>query len=167
MRIQNLDEKMQSYFDEVEKTICPGLIHSAKEWIVEGWNWGDDISPEQIVAAIFMEANTQKECVKAGDSAQEYVDTLYEVAFKILDLAGHQRPIEKMTEKMVEVVIVNRKGLGSYTTSVPFVDFSSLKKTVNDIIDQTEFRKVVVELNPNWDTTEEEQIEMQQIETGE
>jgi hypothetical protein len=62
-----------------------GLIDQAREWIAEGWGLKDDPTPEQIAAALLMEARTQDECVKAGQGSPEFPRQLRQVAFTILD----------------------------------------------------------------------------------
>jgi hypothetical protein len=62
-----------------------GLIDQAREWIAEGWGLNGDPTPEQIAAALLMEARTQDECVKAGQGSPEFSRHLRLVAFTILD----------------------------------------------------------------------------------
>ncbi len=62
-----------------------GLIDQAREWIAEGWGLKSDPAPEQIAAALLMEARTQDECVKAGQGRLEFLRQLRKVAFTILD----------------------------------------------------------------------------------
>ena len=68
--------------------------------------------------------------------------------------------------KEVEIVIVNRKGLGSHVQTVPFTDFPALRQLVDQLVEEVPFHKVTVELNPNWDVTPEEQQELSDIEDG-
>jgi hypothetical protein len=64
-----------------------GFIPQAKEWVLEGWNIGSlDPTPEQIAAALLMEANTQDECVKTGESHPDVPKTLRNLAFIILQV---------------------------------------------------------------------------------
>ena len=44
------------------------LLQHVQEWIKDGWGLEGEISPEQMMAALLMEARTQDECVKTGDS---------------------------------------------------------------------------------------------------
>jgi len=62
-----------------------GLIDQAREWIAEGWGLKGDPAPEQIAAALLMEARTQDECVKAGQGSPQLPRQLRQVAFTILD----------------------------------------------------------------------------------
>lgn len=88
-----MTSNLQAYLEQVEKTDCPGLITCAKEWVLEGWGIRDnDPTPEQLAAALFMEANTQDQCVKDGDSVEEYPAQLRAIAYEILRLCGHGTP---------------------------------------------------------------------------
>lgn len=66
--------------------------------------------------------------------------------------------------KTVEIVIINRKGLGSHTESVAFTDFPTLANRVNELLDELPFYKVDVELTPSWEPTAEEQKQLRTIE---
>lgn len=90
-----LQKPLSQYLDKVEQTECPGLITNAREWISEGWGLHDEITPEQLAAALLMEASTQDICVETGDSVPEYPTTLRTIAFNILRLAGHSPSVLK------------------------------------------------------------------------
>lgn len=66
----------------------------------------------------------------------------------------------------VEILIVNRKGLGSHVQTVDFVDMPTLRQTVNELVDEVPFHKVIVELSPDWEVSPEQQKELDAIETG-
>ena len=53
-------------------------------WLHEGWGLLDEPSPEQIAAALLMEANTQDDCVRGGGSEASYPIRLRRIAFSIL-----------------------------------------------------------------------------------
>lgn len=61
-----------------------GLIDQAREWIAEGWGLTGDPTPEQVAAALLMEARTQDECVKIGQGSPDFSRQLRQVAFTIL-----------------------------------------------------------------------------------
>jgi hypothetical protein len=85
---------LDDYLHRIEKTDCPGLITNAKEWVLEGWGIQDkEPTPEQLAAAMFMEANTQDSCVASGESVPEYPKQLRAIAHQILRLAGHGDPM--------------------------------------------------------------------------
>src|SRR5262249_23053444 len=60
------------------------MVCHAEEWIAEGWGLEGDPTPEQIVAALLMEANTQDAMVKTGDSHASYPQELRQLAYNIL-----------------------------------------------------------------------------------
>lgn len=61
------------------------LFAVAREWVMEGWGIRHVTpEPEQLAAAMFMEASDQDDCVKRGESSPEYPQQLREVAFQIL-----------------------------------------------------------------------------------
>ena len=66
--------------------------------------------------------------------------------------------------KTVEVLIVNRKGLGSHTQTVDFTTFEALKSSVDELVEDVPFYKVTVELTASWETTPEENAELRKIE---
>jgi hypothetical protein len=85
---------LDDYLRQVEKIDCPGLITAAKEWVLEGWGIDDNNpTPEQLAASLFMEANTQDQCVADGDSVAEYPKQLRAIAHQILRLCGHGDPM--------------------------------------------------------------------------
>lgn len=61
-----------------------GLIDNAKEWIADGWGLEVEPAPEQIAAALLMEARTQDECVRTGESHPAYPQLLRRLAIDIL-----------------------------------------------------------------------------------
>ena len=63
----------------------PDLAFAWRDWIANGWGLNDEPSPEQIAAALLMEANTQDSCVIDGESAASYPLRLRRVAYKIID----------------------------------------------------------------------------------
>ncbi len=62
-----------------------GCCGVAYEWLHEGWGLTDEPSPEQIAAALFMEARDQDGCVERGESAASYPVRLRELAYQIID----------------------------------------------------------------------------------
>jgi hypothetical protein len=60
------------------------LFPAVYEWIGDGWGLEGRVFPEQIAAALLMEANTQDQCVRDGDSDQSYPIRLRELAYNIL-----------------------------------------------------------------------------------
>lgn len=82
--------RLKNYLLLVEQKISPGLIGLSLQNILEGWGLQEETpSPEQLAAAIFMEASTQDFCVKEGETVDSYPQTLRLIAHKILRLAGH------------------------------------------------------------------------------
>lgn len=69
-----------------------GLISNAREWCNEGWGLEDEPQPEQLAAALFMEAADQDVCVERGESDASYPIRLRTVAHRILALSGHGDP---------------------------------------------------------------------------
>jgi hypothetical protein len=67
-----------------DKGSCQNLIENAKEWIAVGWELKDDPTPEQLAAAMLMEADDQDGCVARNESAPEYPVFLRRFAFYIL-----------------------------------------------------------------------------------
>ncbi len=67
----------------------PDLKNAAREWIGEGWGVDWPVpATEQIAAALLMEAKTQDDDVRRGDSDPSYPVRLRRVAFEIL-MAEH------------------------------------------------------------------------------
>ncbi len=62
---------------------CIPYLDLANEFCLDGWEI-DDPQPEQLAAALFMEARTQDDCVKAGESAPEHPIILRSIAYQIL-----------------------------------------------------------------------------------
>ncbi|MCE9552569.1 MAG: hypothetical protein K8T91_04215 [Planctomycetes bacterium] len=66
----------------------PSLFNAAAEWVCEGWGVREDVSrfpsPEQLAAAMLMEARDQDGCVERGESDASFPKLLREVAFGIL-----------------------------------------------------------------------------------
>jgi hypothetical protein len=83
---------VREYLELVEKS--HHLISMALEWIAEGWGLSEPPSLEQVVAALFMEAATQDECVKNGESNASWPKFLRESAYQILHLIGHKQEVE-------------------------------------------------------------------------
>ena len=82
MTNERIEAELQQINDETN-----GLIEHAKDWIADGWELPDrNPSPEQIAAALLMEANTQDICVKEGESVPEYPILLRQTAVRILNL---------------------------------------------------------------------------------
>lgn len=112
------NESVAAYLKHVQKVECPGLITLAEEWIAEGWGLEGEATPEQLAAAIFMEANTQDICVKDGDSVAEYPILLRVIGHKILRLCGHCDPtleelgraIESLGESKLRQLLSNLTG---------------------------------------------------------
>lgn len=79
------------------------LVTAALEWIGEGWGF-DTAFPtvEQLAAALLMEATTQDDCVKEGESAHEYPETLRHYAFGLLMLVGHVPNYMQLVQFMAE-----------------------------------------------------------------
>lgn len=71
-----------------------------------------------------------------------------------------------MDQKTVEIVIANRKGLGSHVETVDFVDMPTLKQRLDYLVDAVPFHKVIVELGPSWEVTDEEQAILTGLEEG-
>ena len=63
---------------------CDNVLACAHEWVNDGWGVVDEATPEQLAAAILMEANTQDACVTDGESDPEYPVFLRRFAFYIL-----------------------------------------------------------------------------------
>lgn len=67
-----------------------GLIDTAHEWIANGWEvepgLATDPTPEMIAAVLLMEAKTQDECVKDGDSCASFPILLREIGTSIIDM---------------------------------------------------------------------------------
>ena len=63
---------LDHYLMEVEKTIYPGLITSAHEWVCEGWGLDGVPEAEHLAAAMLLEAKTQDSCVERGESDPSY-----------------------------------------------------------------------------------------------
>lgn len=76
-------------------------------------------------------------------------------------------PVIPDNQKTVEITVVNRKGMGSHVETVDFVDFVTLRQRVDEICDAVPFSKVIVELSPSWEVSDEEQEEFNKIELGE
>lgn len=72
--------------DEYLKTVVQH-VQFAREWILDGWGLDGEPSPEQLAAAMLMEARTQDADVEAGRSDPSYPRSLRQVAFTILALA--------------------------------------------------------------------------------
>lgn len=70
------------YLDSVE----PGISQNVSEWIAEGWQLETDPTPEQIVAALLMEASFQDGCVEKGESSACYPKRLRNMARHILQV---------------------------------------------------------------------------------
>lgn len=68
--------------------------------------------------------------------------------------------------RTVEVIIANRHGGGVHTQTLEFIDFNTLGKEVDGIIDGLDFGKVEVELNASWATTAADDEALQNIELG-
>lgn len=68
-----------------------------------------------------------------------------------------------MEDKSVEIVVVNKRGSGSLSDTVPFKDMATLRVSVSEVMDQVDWSKVDVELTPSWDATAEEQQELNDI----
>jgi len=70
------------------KTEHTSLFDAAAEWVCEGWGVRADEScfptPEQLAAAMLMEAGGQDGYVERGESDASYPKRLREVAFGIL-----------------------------------------------------------------------------------
>lgn len=87
-------KNLEEYLKFVNTVGCPGLIDQAREWVLDGWEIADDEpSIEQLAAAMLMEAKTQDQCVKDGDSVAEFPETLRIVAHRILRLSGQGDPL--------------------------------------------------------------------------
>lgn len=71
-----------------------GIIDNAREWCLDGWGLDCKPSPEQIAAALLMEANDQDECVHRGESHMSYPMMLRNIAFDILEVAHRGKKIE-------------------------------------------------------------------------
>jgi hypothetical protein len=78
---------MQKITEENEDLFC----HAVYEWIGHGWELEMEPTPEQIAAALFMEANTQDRYVKEGDSDASHPIRLRALAYRILE-HFHPRP---------------------------------------------------------------------------
>lgn len=74
---------MDNFMKMLETVNC-NLFPSIRAWIAEGWGLQDEAEPEQLAAALLMEAKTQDECVKRGDSDPSYPVRLRRLAFTIL-----------------------------------------------------------------------------------
>ncbi len=94
---------------------------------------------------------------KIDASDKPYVDYAMEINADEFADAVHPN-------KTVQVLIINRKGSGANSTTVKFAGFDSLKKYVDEAIENSGYRKVEVELSPSWDTTDEEDGEFFKIE---
>lgn len=66
---------------------CDGLITLMREFISDGWGLLGKPTPEQIAAAMLMEAGGND-----PDHTEEYRTELRTHAFRILEAAGHKRP---------------------------------------------------------------------------
>lgn len=55
------------------------------EWLYEGWELQMEAQPEQIAAALLMEAKTQDSYVKDGDSDPSFPKRLRDLAYSIID----------------------------------------------------------------------------------
>jgi len=75
-----MDEFMKKVVEENSD-----LFPSVFEWIEVGWELPDPPSPEQIAAALLMEARTQDDYVEAGETIPEYPKRLRQLAFSILN----------------------------------------------------------------------------------
>lgn len=85
---------VDDYLNQVEENDCPGLITAAKEWVSEGWGVREDKpAPEQLAAALFMEASTQDQCAADGESDAEYPKKLRTIAHQILRFCDHGDPM--------------------------------------------------------------------------
>lgn len=91
-----------------------GLIDQAREWIAEGWGLKGDPAPEQIAAALLMEARTQDECVKAGQGSPQFPRQLRQIAFTILDAS-----LLKSDDPDSDACVILRIVRGSTRLSVP------------------------------------------------
>lgn len=81
-----------------EKTITilknEGLIEHVREWIADGWGLSGQPTNEQAAAALLMEARTQDECVRRGESSPEHPANLRRVAYGILDVVALDSIVE-------------------------------------------------------------------------
>lgn len=71
-----------------------------------------------------------------------------------------------MEQKTVEIVIANRKGLGSHVETVDFVDMATLKQRLDYLVENVPFYKVTVELTPSWEVSADEQAVLTGLEEG-
>lgn len=69
-----------------------------------------------------------------------------------------------MDEKIVEIIIHNRKGLGSHTETIKFHGFGHLSEYVGGLVAEVPFYKVDIELVPNWELSDVEQMMFLEIE---
>jgi len=60
------------------------LFAAAHEWVSDGWCCIIPPTPEQLAAAMLMEANTQDKCVEYGDSDTSYPLRLRKLALDII-----------------------------------------------------------------------------------
>ncbi len=82
---------VQDYLAQVNSALCPGLLASAKEWIVEGWGADVKITPLMLAAAIEKGALTQDDHVRCQDEVDpKYPALLRSIAAKIAVLEGYR-----------------------------------------------------------------------------
>lgn len=82
---------MNAALQKLKKTQA-GLYENVLEWIAEGWGLEGEPTPEQIAAALLMEANTQDEWPPTKDKKWTATPSLHsselrQLAYEILDCA--------------------------------------------------------------------------------
>jgi len=120
---------------------------------------------------VFMESEPYgREYFDGYDSLTEQLQAVERLTNNASELAA-QDGIERIVgvvvvpvKQTVEISIHNNKGPGSHTTTVDFASFEQIRSVVDELIDELGFRKVDVELTPNWKVNDQEACEFNIIE---
>lgn len=71
--------------------------------------------------------------------------------------------MEVVDHKTVKVEIREYEGVGTVNAHLVFTNMRELRKSVNKLVDESGFSRVVIDLKPSWKVTPEEQKELDRI----